>query len=124
MQVIGRVEVRDYETDAYLPDATVTLMFDGGNVSRRTGIGGDAAFSLSDLGGLSSDALRSAIYRIGKTGYEPQETPFIEREIVTVSLTRENRVTITDAPEEFPLIPVLAVVGGATVGLIIVALLP
>ncbi len=122
-QVIGRIEVIDYVTDAYVPDATVTLLFSGGQVSKKTSMGGDASFSLSDLGGLSEDALRSATYLIERSGYEPQETPFLEREIVTVALVPDTQVIVNGAPPEFPLTTVLAVSGGVVGVGVLVALL-
>lgn len=115
--IIARVEVRDAESEVYIPGADVSVLFPGGKATKKTAVGGDAAFSQNDFAGASREALKSATYRVEKPGYEPQEKPFGEGQITSFMLVRAQTAGRV-VSSEFPTTTVLAVGGLAAVGLI------
>ena len=46
--VMGRVEVRDADTDAYIKGATVVVITSRGSITKETDIGGNAVFTLPE----------------------------------------------------------------------------
>lgn len=114
-EILARIEVRDAETEVYIPGADVSVIYPGGKVSKKTGIGGDASFSKTDFTGPT----QGATYRVEKPGYEPREKPFVENQITQFALPRaKGTAGAPAATPEFPTTTVLAVGGLAAVGLV------
>lgn len=119
--VIARVEVRDAETEVYIPGADVSVIFSGGKASKKTDIGGNAAFSRNNFTGTSPETLKNAIYRIEKPGYESQEKPFVEGQITSFALPRAKTMIAPgtpSVPSTFPTTTMLVVGSLAAAGLV------
>lgn len=117
-EIVARVEVRDAESEVYIPGADVSVAYPGGEVSKRTDAGGNASFSRRDFGQLTPDVLRGSIYRVEKPGYQAAEKPFAEGQITSFSLPRAAKGVSQETAAAFPTTTALAVGGIAALAVV------
>ncbi len=105
--VMGRVEVRDAQTGAFIKDASVVLTGPAGATAQATDEGGNVTIDRSDYFAATRASIPTGVsYRISAEGYATQERPFVIGQFETFDMvptpTQDVQPTVPGGEPEPP----------------------
>lgn len=120
---MGRVEVLDAETGAYLQGARVSIVWPTGSFVKETDQGGNASFPSSEfIADVPEDVEKGDVfYRVEAQGYKSQEKQFIPDQITVFNMTPSVTSDVSGGSADIPWVLIGAGFGVIALASVIVA---